>query len=100
MDVQELIDDLEALSKELRNYERKYLVASQTFHDLYTQGKLADDDFDTTCEYGTWVGMYETSLDREREFHELSTATLRDRAERADDRPLLPQRERELVAAK
>ncbi|HEY68507.1 MAG TPA: hypothetical protein G4N97_09585, partial [Thermoflexia bacterium] len=54
MTLQEIIADIHAMDRELQKYEDKYGLRSQYFYELYTSGKLRDEDPDESREYGDW----------------------------------------------
>jgi len=81
MTVRELIDDLEAIDRELPTYERRFGLASATLYEPYLQGKLDDGDFEESSEYGRWAGLFSIRLKRERELVERSDALVRDLAQ-------------------
>ena len=70
--VPEIIEDLQAADDELHRYEQKYGLASTVFYELYRQGRLDDGGYELTEDLGSWAGVYEIKLDRERRFLELS----------------------------
>ena len=78
MTVRELVDDLDGIDRELRTYERRFGLASATLYELYQQGKLDDGEFEESCEYGMWAGLYSIRLKRERELIARSDALARD----------------------
>ena len=39
MTLQDILDDIHALTEDLENYERKYGVLSETFYQVYTNGE-------------------------------------------------------------
>jgi hypothetical protein len=85
--VREIIEDLQTVDQELRNYERKYGLASAIFYELYRQGKLDNGGYELTEDVGMWAGAYEIKLDRERRFLELSReylSSLRARGDRGE----------------
>ena len=65
MELQDIIQDLHALEKRIRAYERKYSVTSRDFYELYQAGLLDDDGFEKTLEFTRWAGAYEIKLERE-----------------------------------
>ena len=70
--VREIIEDLQTVDQELRNYEQEYGLASAVFYELYRRGKLDNGGYELTEDLGMWAGVYEIKLDRERRFLELS----------------------------
>jgi len=66
-----LINDMQGLEKELHKYERKYRLRSQDCYRLAHGGKL-----EQTPEFLVWLGMYETLLAREKEYHRLLKSEL------------------------
>jgi hypothetical protein len=99
MTVRELVDDLDAIDRELRTYERTYGLASASVYDLFTQGKLDDGDIEETREYGMWAGLYSIRLKRERELIARSDALVRDLAHEGTEGGLHLRPVAELVEA-
>lgn len=62
MTLQEIIADIHAMDRELQKYEDKYGLRSQYFYELYTSGKLRDEDPDESREYGDWIEEIEREL--------------------------------------
>ena len=62
MTLQEIIADIHAMDRELQKYEDKYGLRSQYFYELYTSGKLRDEDPDESREYGDWIEKIEREL--------------------------------------
>ena len=69
--VSRLINDMQGLEKELHKYERKYRLRSQDFYRLANSGKL-----EQSPEFLMWLGVYETLLAREKEYHRLIKSEL------------------------
>ncbi len=72
MTLSEILQDLHALETRLREYEARYGVTSEDFYDLYQQGLLDDDGFESTIEFTRWASAYTMKLERARAFHEQS----------------------------
>ena len=62
MTLQGIIADIHAMDRELQKYEDKYGLRSQYFYELYTSGKLRDEDPDESREYGDWIEEIEREL--------------------------------------
>ncbi|RLC91427.1 MAG: hypothetical protein DRI79_02830 [Chloroflexi bacterium] len=71
MTLQEIIADIHAMDRELQKYEDKYGLRSQYFYELYTSGKLRDEDPDESREYGDWAACYEIKMHREQVYDEM-----------------------------
>jgi len=76
MKLDDLIDDIYAMEKIVKEYEKRYGITSQHFYQLYRAGELDDGDFERTQDFCEWAGAYEIKLEREREFEELSERLL------------------------
>jgi len=59
MTLQEIIADIHAMDRELQKYENKYGLRSRYFYELYTSGKLRDEDPEESREYGDWAACYD-----------------------------------------
>lgn len=66
MTLEEIIADIHAMDQELQEYEDKYGLRSRYFYELYTSGKLRDEDPDESREYGDWAACYEIKMHREQ----------------------------------
>ncbi len=97
MTVEEILDDIRAADEQLREFEQKYGLNSEVFHELFCQGKLDDGEFEQTADFCMWAGFYEIKRDREKRFVELSKqyiAQLEALARsNSDDFQLLPREE-------
>ena len=72
MMLSEILQDLHALETRLREYEARYGVASEDFYELYQQGLLDDDGFESAREFTRWASAHTMKLERARAFHEQS----------------------------
>jgi hypothetical protein len=72
MTLSEILQELHALETRLREYEARYGVTSEDFYNLYQQGLLDDDGFESTREFTRWASAYTMKLERARAFHEQS----------------------------
>jgi hypothetical protein len=66
MTLSEILQDLHALETGLREYEARYGVTSEDFYELYQQGLLDDDGFESTREFTRWASAYTMKLERAR----------------------------------
>ena len=71
MTLEELIEDIHTLNRELELYERKYGLLSRDFHELYVNGELPDEEVEQTDEYGRWAAFYKIKLEREAAYEKL-----------------------------
>jgi len=71
MTLQEIIADIHGMDQELQEYEDKYGLRSRYFYELYTSGKLRDEDPDESREYGDWAACYEIKIHREQLYDEM-----------------------------
>lgn len=62
-----ILQDIHALATELQFYERKYGVLSETFFEAYMSGEEPEDDA-WVPDFAMWAGIYQTWLDRQREY--------------------------------
>lgn len=72
MTLEELIQDIHALNRELESYESKYGLLSQDFYELYTNGELPDEEVEQIDEYGRWAAFYRIKLEREVAYKKLA----------------------------
>jgi len=79
MTLQEIIDDIHALTEDVEVYERKYGVLSETFYESYTNGEEPKDDAWVT-DWADWAGAFKVLL-RRREQYRRAIQGLRDGAE-------------------
>ncbi len=67
MILQDVIDDIHALYEDLRVYERKYGILSETFYELYTSGTEPDND-DWVLDWSDWAGAYKLLIRRQEQY--------------------------------
>jgi hypothetical protein len=65
MTLQEIIQDIHGLDKELAALEASYGLLSADFYHLYKAGEL-----DQSKDFIQWVGYYEAKLEREHRYRE------------------------------
>lgn len=58
MNLDELLHEFHLLEDELRTYERKYNVLSETFYEAYQNGEEPPDDA-WALEWKAWAGAYQ-----------------------------------------
>jgi hypothetical protein len=63
MTLDEIVQDIHALSEDLQNFERKYGVLSETFYLAYSRGEEPDDEA-WVLDWAAWAGTYEIYLQR------------------------------------
>lgn len=68
MTLQEIIVDIHALSDDLKAYERKYGVLSETFYESYISGEEPQDDA-WVLDWADWAGAYKIFLRRQEQYH-------------------------------
>lgn len=76
MTLEELIQDIHALNRELEFYESKYGLLSGDFYELYTNGELPDEEVEQIDEYGRWAAFYKIKLEREAAYEKLAEKRL------------------------
>jgi hypothetical protein len=70
MTLDEIVRDIHALEEDLRTYERKYGVLSETFYSSYTAGEEPADD-SWVLDWSDWAGAYELWLQRHDQYRRL-----------------------------
>ena len=68
MTLQEIINDIHALTEDLETYERKYGVLSETFYESYSQGEEPEDE-SWVLDWADWAGAYKTLLRRREQYN-------------------------------
>ena len=69
MTLQDVIDDIHALYEDLKVYERKYGILSETFYELYMDGHEPDND-DWVLDWSDWAGAYQILLRRREQYRQ------------------------------
>lgn len=59
----DILEDLRAADRALRNFEQRYWLSSEVFYELYSQGLL--DDGSHLEDFSEWAGHYKLKLKRE-----------------------------------
>ena len=91
MTLQEIIDDIHALTQRCEIFERKYGVLSETFYESFINGEEPSHD-DWVLDWSAWAGAYKVLLRRREQYrgtiNELrkQTPTLSDVIERTAHR--------------
>lgn len=67
--LQEILDDLHAVERELQEYEKKYGLRSELFYDYYQADLLEDDG--SNSDLHAWAGIFEIKCDLERRYKKL-----------------------------
>ena len=70
MTLDEILQDIHALEEDLRAYERKYGVLSETFYESYRNGEEPADDA-WVLDWSDWAGAYEIWLRRRQQYQGL-----------------------------
>ncbi|MBI3922355.1 MAG: hypothetical protein HY318_13120 [Armatimonadetes bacterium] len=78
MTLNEIIEDIHGLEKELNRLESRYGLLSADFYHLYKAGEL-----DQSRDFIEWVGYYEAKLQRETRYREKMYDHLRDLRQRS-----------------
>ena len=64
MTAENMLKDIYQADAELRWFEQKYGLLSETFYRMYQHGQLRDEDPDEIQEYVEWAGWYEIHQER------------------------------------
>jgi hypothetical protein len=67
MTLDDLLQDIYALEDEIRNYERKYGVLSETFYESYAAGEEPVDDA-WVRDWTAWASAYELLRQRQAQY--------------------------------
>ncbi len=67
MTLQDIIEDIHALTEDIEVYERKYGVLSETFYESYINGEEPEDDA-WVLDWGDWAGAYKILLRRQEQY--------------------------------
>jgi hypothetical protein len=67
MILQDVIDDIHALYEDLKVYERKYGILSDTFYELYISGIEPDND-NWVLDWSDWAGTYKLLIRRQEQY--------------------------------
>ena len=67
MTLDDILQDIHALEDELRVYERKYNVLSETFYEAYTNGEEPPDDT-WVRDWTAWASAYQLWLRRRAQY--------------------------------
>jgi len=73
--LEDILQDIHALEDELRAYERKYNVLSETFYEAYVNGEEPPDET-WVQDWTAWASAYQLWL-RRREQYRVALAPLR-----------------------
>jgi cell division protein FtsB len=83
MNLDDLLHDIHLLEDELRAYERKYNVLSETFYEAYQNGEEPPDDA-WVLEWTAWASAYKL-LQRRREQYQIAIEKLRQESDSIAD---------------
>jgi len=67
VNLDELLHEFHLIEDELRTYERKYNVLSETFYEAYQNGEEPPDDA-WVLEWTAWASAYKLLLRRRRQY--------------------------------
>jgi hypothetical protein len=70
MTLQEIIEDIHAMTQECEIYERKYGVLSETFYKSYTSGEEPEHE-DWVMDWTDWAGAYKILLRRRIQYQQI-----------------------------
>ena len=74
MTLEDILQDIYALEDEMRTYERKYGVLTETFYESYTRGEEPVDDA-WVRDWTAWASAYRLWLRRRDQYQQLITST-------------------------
>jgi hypothetical protein len=63
MTLRDILEDIHALMEDLRTYERKYGVLSETFYEAYSRGEEPESE-SWVLDWADWAGAYKLYLRR------------------------------------
>ncbi|MFN8491078.1 MAG: hypothetical protein U0350_26015 [Caldilineaceae bacterium] len=95
MTLQEIIDDIHALTQRCEVFERKYGVLSETFYESFMNGEEPADDA-WVLDWSAWAGAYKVVLRRREQYRQTieqlrkQTPILSEVIERTAHRELIP----------
>ena len=69
MTLDDILQDIHALEDELRTYERKYNVLSETFYEAYIDGEEPPDD-SWVRDWTAWASAHKLWLRRKEQYRE------------------------------
>jgi hypothetical protein len=69
MTLDDLLHDIHALEEELRIYERKYGVRTETFYEAYANGEEPDDNA-WVRDWAAWASAYKICQKLRQEYEE------------------------------
>lgn len=67
MTLQEIIEDIHALTQDCEVFERKYGVLSETFYESFMNGEEPPND-DWVLDWSDWAGAYKILLRRRDQY--------------------------------
>jgi len=73
MTLQDIIEDIHALTEDIEVYERKYGVLSETFYESYINGEEPEDDA-WVLDWGDWSVAYNILLRRQEQYRPTAQA--------------------------
>jgi hypothetical protein len=71
MTLDDLLQDIYALEDEIRNYERKYGVLSETFYESYAAGEEPPEEA-SVRDWTAWASAYELWQRRQAQYPTVS----------------------------
>lgn len=78
MTLNEIIQDIHGLDKELAQLENRYGLLSPDFYHLYKAGEV-----EQSRDFIQWIGYYEAKLERESRYRDMMYSYLRDLRQRS-----------------
>jgi hypothetical protein len=67
MTLEDILQDIYALEDEMRTYERKYGVLSETFYEAYSAGEEPPDDA-WVQDWTAWASAYDIWVQRRKKY--------------------------------
>jgi hypothetical protein len=74
---EDFLRDIFEAEASLRGFEQKYGLLSETFHRLYREGQLRDEDPGEIQQYLEWASWFDVYQDRRRRYDEAVQKYLR-----------------------
>jgi len=85
LSLQEILDDIHAAERELKNYEQKYHLRSETFYDYFLAAVIDDEG---NPDFQAWAGIIEIKRDLERRYKQFFSTNTFPRISNTTESPL------------
>jgi cell division protein FtsB len=67
MTLQDILADIHALTEDVKVYEKKYGILSETFYQVYASGAEPEDSA-WVLDWSDWAGAYQVLLRRQEQY--------------------------------